>query len=758
MNRLPTRPAPGNTFRRSRGPLASATLALLLLLVLLPAVPLVRAGPAGTVAEDFTLEIKTSQPLKIEIPAQTGKVTLTLRNKTGNQEQFFLFTPARPTGWTRSFQPGETVTVNDDGSLDIGMQLTIPADTAPGTYVLTVSARKYDDRLADEDAVPQADATLVVQVSGPGQPGTAPPACPEIKDPGQDADHADQLLVDREEGHGLCDSGDEDWFKFGGLANKLYTIAITQMDQGLDLALELYDDQGSFLSSSDDNPTTGNYSDTKPLIKSFRAPRSGLYFVRVRDTLGLGGANRTYRIVVRGESYGDVPSEIPPNSSVCNDKYEQDGLPELATLVLPNETHAGHLLCPVGDADWSKFFGLANYTYAISTSTTAYGNPEPGADTIMFLFSRDGATLIGQNNNSGDTLDSRILFTPTVDGIYYVQVKNIGDTGNQFIAYDLAVTVCVPAKRCNLPGSEPPPEPAPAPDQPSPSGSAPADDDPVFLPASVEPSAPDLGFADVAFEQVWRRADQPVAQHRASRSWMWGPRPYPAMNERYTQAAQGTRQVQYFDKGRMELNNPQGDRASRWFVTSGLLVVEMMRGRIQVGDEQFESRAPADLPIAGDLDDPAAPTYASFAPATDRYVGNRRGQPASEAIDRDGQVKSYTGAARSETRLVEYVEQTGHNIPQVFWQYLTASGVVYENGRYRSGTLFDWVFTMGYPIAEPYWVRVRVGGAEHDVLVQPFERRVLTYMPDAPSGWAVQMGNVGRHYYQWRYGAELPAP
>ena len=55
-------------------------------------------------------------------------------------------------------------------------------------------------------------------------------------------------------------------------------------------------------------------------------------------------------------------------------------------------------------------------------------------------------------------------------------------------------------------------------------------------------------------------------------------------------------------------------------------------------------------------------------------------------------------------------------------------------------------------------MRVRVGGAEHDVLVQPFERRVLTYMPDAPSGWAVQMGNVGRHYYQWRYGAELPAP
>ena len=64
----------------------------------------------------------------------------------------------------------------------------------------------------------------------------------------------------------------------------------------------------------------------------------------------------------------------------------------------------------------------------------------------------------------------------------------------------------------------------------------------------------------------------------------------------------------------------------------------------------------------------------------------------------------------------------------------------------------DWLFAMGYPISEPYWVRCRVAGEEHDILVQLFERRVLTYTPANPPGWQVEMGNVGLHYYRWRYG------
>jgi hypothetical protein len=38
------------------------------------------------------------------------------------------------------------------------------------------------------------------------------------------------------------------------------------------------------------------------------------------------------------------------------------------------------------------------------------------------------------------------------------------------------------------------------------------------------------------------------------------------------------------------------------------------------------------------------------------------------------------------------------------------------------------------------------------VLVQLFERRILTYTPGNPRGFEVEMGNVGQHYHRWRYG------
>ena len=49
---------------------------------------------------------------------------------------------------------------------------------------------------------------------------------------------------------------------------------------------------------------------------------------------------------------------------------------------------------------------------------------------------------------------------------------------------------------------------------------------------------------------------------------------------------------------------------------------------------------------------------------------------------------------------------------------------------------------MGYPVTEPYWTTIRVGGASRQVLVQAFQRRVLTYSPTNPAGWQVEMGNV----------------
>src|SRR6187551_28142 len=86
-----------------------------------------------------------------------------------------------------------------------------------------------------------------------------------------------------------------------------------------------------------------------------------------------------------------------------------------------------------------------------------------------------------------------------------------------------------------------------------------------------------------AFEQVWQRADYPVAQGRAERSWLWGPAARDNRTEQLVESPGGKRQVRYYDKSRMEINDPNGDPNSPWFVTNGLLVVEMISGHMQVG-------------------------------------------------------------------------------------------------------------------------------------------------------------------------------
>jgi hypothetical protein len=89
---------------------------------------------------------------------------------------------------------------------------------------------------------------------------------------------------------------------------------------------------------------------------------------------------------------------------------------------------------------------------------------------------------------------------------------------------------------------------------------------------------------------------------------------------------------------------------------------------------------------------------------------------------------------------------------------MNAHGPVYEGGQIREGAVFDWVYTLGYPLTEPYWIAVTVAGKPTQVLMQAFQRRVLTYNPANAPAWRVEMGNVGRQYYGWRYGSAPTAP
>lgn len=108
-----------------------------------------------------------------------------------------------------------------------------------------------------------------------------------------------------------------------------------------------------------------------------------------------------------------------------------------------------------------------------------------------------------------------------------------------------------------------------------------------------------------------------------------------------------------------------------------------------------------------------------------------------------------------------YVPETNHTIATPFWEFMNASGTVYEDGQYIHDQLFKNPFyATGLPVTEPYWATVPLAGVSTNVLIQCFERRCLTYTPSNPEGWKVEAGNVGQHYYQWRHGRgpEVPSP
>ncbi len=114
-----------------------------------------------------------------------------------------------------------------------------------------------------------------------------------------------------------------------------------------------------------------------------------------------------------------------------------------------------------------------------------------------------------------------------------------------------------------------------------------------------------VDFAHPAFKRVWDRTNSIVASGQVSRTFFWGPAPGAAAQEQYVDAPSGTqtRLVQYFDKSRMELNNPTGDPNSPFFVTNGLLTIELISGQMQIGNNAFVNRFSANIPISGDIDD-----------------------------------------------------------------------------------------------------------------------------------------------------------
>ena len=211
----------------------------------------------------------------------------------------------------------------------------------------------------------------------------------------------------------------------------------------------------------------------------------------------------------------------------------------------------------------------------------------------------------------------------------------------------------------------------------------------------------------------------------------------------------------------MEID-PRQPAGSRWYIRSGSLVRDMVKGLIQTGEaDEFSSinrlgvAFPAQIPVIGDpIITDSTPTYATFTDYATLHNDNRRdnlqGQFVTKLINRE----AYSVQINVDDPLakIDYYETaTGHNVPAAFTQFMGSQAEIKDkDGATITGDLFDPIWHFGYPITEAYWARVKVNGQEKLIMFQLFERRVLSYTPSNPSGWKVEMGNVGAHYLTWR--------
>lgn len=261
-------------------------------------------------------------------------------------------------------------------------------------------------------------------------------------------------------------------------------------------------------------------------------------------------------------------------------------------------------------------------------------------------------------------------------------------------------------------------------------------------------AAPD---AAGVFQQRWQQHDQLVAAGQANRSWTWGPAALtPVLREQEyipETSEWRERQVQYFDKGRMEINNPEADPSSLWYVTSGRLPIDLMLAQTKY--RPFWQWKDAYITAIGDPGH--FPSYLDLQPLYEnpgRSRPERLNRPTTDMLEPDLSISHFEDYRQDPATILRQ-GQNNQLVPQAFIDFMNQQGPMLRNGRRVNGQIYDPLYIFGLPMTPAVWVRAQVGGVQRPVLFQVFERRVLSYTPSNPAAFQVEMGNVGAHYYEW---------
>jgi hypothetical protein len=281
---------------------------------------------------------------------------------------------------------GTLIASDDDGGDGFNSLISF-TPTSTGTYFL--AARGYGSRTGAytvsativDDFAANATTTGRVNVNGPAATGRV-----EI-------------------------AGDADWFATTLSAGVSYQFRLNATASGGlgDPFLELRNAVGSLIASNNDGGAGINS------LISFTPTSTGTYFLAAR---GYGGTTGTYTL---SATVGDDFAATTATSG----------------RVLVNGSAAGRINY-AGDEDWFSVALTAGRTYTIDLKGAASGAGTLSDPYFRGIYNASGSLISGTSNDDyGGTLESRVVFTPSVTGTYFLSA---GAYGSAVGTYSLRVT------------------------------------------------------------------------------------------------------------------------------------------------------------------------------------------------------------------------------------------------------------------------------------------------------------------------------
>ncbi len=123
------------------------------------------------------------------------------------------------------------------------------------------------------------------------------------------------------------------------------------------------------------------------------------------------------------------------SSAAYADTYEPDDDFTKAKIIVLEKSQT-HSFDKIGDADWVKFYAIAQQLYKIRTL-----NPSYDCDTRIELYNIDGITLLQFADDGIKGEEELIEWRCPKNGVYYVTVKNVNpNIVETVVNYDLVIS------------------------------------------------------------------------------------------------------------------------------------------------------------------------------------------------------------------------------------------------------------------------------------------------------------------------------